>query len=224
MDCKSVQRAILDFDDLKGHALEAEIRKHIASCRECEREWHWMAAFRNDLKSLTVPKPGPEFWEAMPRRIQCKLMIGAGRKQASTSWVHTIAEWIGRPQFAYGFTALAAAFLVAMWAVPFSKTSQPTLTSLTAPPKYETTSYSTTSAATLDPTITRTLETMNDADLDKCMTKLIHQAFDRRELATIASDPVVLADNDMTADDGIYRLGSRELKQVTYLLNQKYPQ
>jgi hypothetical protein len=221
MDCKAVQQAILDFDDLDDHALDAEFRKHISSCRECGREWEWMVALRRDLKGLTLPKPGPEFWEAMPRRIQCKLMLGASREHVSISWVQTIAEWISLPRFAYGFTALAAAFIVAMWAVPFSNTSQPTLTS---PPKYETASYTAAPTVSLDPTITRTLETMNDADLNKCMTKLIHQAFDRRELATIASDPVVLADNDMTADDGIYRLGNHELQQVAYLLNQKYPQ
>lgn len=220
MDCKAVQRTILDVGNLDDHALDEEIRSHISSCRECEREWNWIVALHRDLRSLTLPKPGPELWENMPRRIQCKLMLGKGREPISTSWMQTIFEWISRPRLAYGFTALAAAFIVAMWAAPFWNTPQ---LSPTASPKYDAASYSIVPTATLDPTITRSLESMNDADLNKCVTKLIRQAFDRRELATIASDPTVLTENNMNADDGIYHLGNRELKQVAYLLNQKYP-
>jgi hypothetical protein len=220
MDCKAVQRTILDIGNPDEKALDKELRSHISSCRECQKEWNWIVALHRDLKCLAVPKPEPEFWEAMPRRIQCKLMVGNVRGPVSASWVQSIYEWISRPRLAYGFTALAAACIIAIWATPFWRTPQ---LSPTASSKYEAGSYSIVPTASLDPTTTRSLDSLNDAELNRCVTRLIRQAFDRRELATIASDPVVLTENNMNADDGISHLGNRELKQVAYLLNQKYP-
>ncbi len=70
MTCKQVQSALVDYieSELPVHQRNG-IQDHISECMECTQEFNGLSAMLKNTKSLSIPDPGDEFWEALPQRV-----------------------------------------------------------------------------------------------------------------------------------------------------------
>lgn len=119
MNCQRVQESFLDYQDGGLAAAEsAELRAHLSSCPDCQREWSALQEITRKLDQLPEPAPGARL------REQFYAMLETHERDANTANPFALARGRidrffasllpARPalQFAFALVLLAAGLLV----------------------------------------------------------------------------------------------------------------